>query len=97
MAVNLSPKARFQQTKAVVETHKRMVESEIFEKATEAALLEYQAELSANPNNQGNGNSAAAAFFKLTGAQEYIATLRALANTPRQPPQAPNLNLNHKA
>jgi hypothetical protein len=88
--INPSPRTRFQQDVLSVTKHRAMLEMPSFTAATDAAMLQYQAELAARCND---GNSAAAMGFKLLGAHEYLQTLKLLAESPRPAPAVPNDNL----
>lgn len=79
IVINLSPKIRFMANAAAVKAHRAMAQSEAFEAAIQAALLEYQNILC----NAKDANMAAAAHFKSTGALEFANLFKTLAESPR--------------
>ena len=79
--LNPSPKARFQQAPDNISKHRALVDSKEFQRACDFALLQYQAELS---QRIVDGTNAAANYFRMLGAQEFIQTMRLLSeSTPR--------------
>ena len=78
--VNPSPKQRFQAIKHCVDAHRELMQRPDMAASLDAAFNELQWELCGGNLTQGvDGNSAAAKFYKLMGAHEYIRTLRTLA------------------
>jgi hypothetical protein len=76
---NPQPKARFQESSQNISKHRDMVESTEFQRACDFALLQYTALMTQTALD--NFNIAAACHFKLAGAQEFILTLRTLAES----------------
>lgn len=70
-----------------------MVQTSVFERSLDYALLEYQSlvavQVSENPSN------AAFAGLKLTGAQEFVQTLKLLSEQPRLAGRPLVQNLDH--
>lgn len=92
--LNPSPKQRFQQQGSFVSTHREMVDSAAYNRATEFGLQQYAIMLG---QSVGDGNSAMAVGFKLQGAVEILLTMRNLSETPTAPKNIPNPNLDHKS
>lgn len=88
--LNPSPKTRFQQSADNVSKHRALVDSNEFQRACDFALMQYQAELSSRPVDM---QIAAGSFFKLTGAQEFLQTLRMLSEAPMIRPVVDQDNL----
>jgi hypothetical protein len=82
-----SPKARFIQSGTRVSDHRRMVGSDIFDQATDAAMLHYSIQLARNTTD---GNTGMVNGLKIAGAQEFLVILKTLAETPRPMPR-PNI------
>ena len=76
--VNPTPKARFQSAPQNITAHHAMIERDSFDKAADAALLQYCADMAQQTRD---GNSAMAMGFKLQGALEYLQTLKLLEET----------------
>jgi len=93
--MNLTPKARFQQSENSLSAHKRMIESKEFERAADFAMLEYQRAVMQSP--AGPGDSPGANYFRLLGAQEFLQQLRNLADQHQPVPRIMDPNLNHAA
>lgn len=70
---NPSPKARFAESDQSVTKHRDMVTDRTFERAADFALLEYHALLCRKEQNP------AFIGLKLMGAQEFLQTMRLLA------------------
>ncbi len=70
-----------------------MMETRPFQRAIDYALLEYQAQLAQEVSS--NPQSAAFSGLKMTGAQEFLQTLRLLSETPSLPKRQPTVNLDH--
>lgn len=80
--VNPSPKQRFIATKAYVDAHRDFCQRPDLQRALDFALAQYAWELCAMDMD---GNKAAQNQFKLTGAHEFVRTLKSLAETPMMP------------
>lgn len=80
--VNPSPKARFQSVAQNITAHRAMLERDSFDKATDAAMLQYSADLA---TQNRDGNCAMAMGFKLQGAMEFLQTLKLLAEVGQAP------------
>jgi hypothetical protein len=72
-----------------------MVASEEFETAADAALLEYERQLSMIPFD--NFNACAAAHLRKVGAHEFLQIFRNLCETPSVPAVKLNDNLDHRS
>lgn len=97
--VNPSPKSRFLETKGAIEAHHGLIQTESFQRAKDAALLEYQRKLATNLGVSQNAQVEGMVMgWKLAGVQEYLAELLNLAEKPMVA-QAPGLSriLNHEA
>jgi hypothetical protein len=92
--INPSPRQRFQSLPGILNPHREMVSSDIFRVAADHAMLQYQADIAEQTRD---GNSAVAAAYRLLGAQEFLQTLRLLAEMPRPVPVAADHNLNPEA
>lgn len=92
--LNPTPKTRFRESANNISEHRAMVETRPFQRACDFALLEYQAYLASWVAE--NPQSAAFAGLKLTGAQEFLTTMRALSESPRLMPKLVPQNLDHK-
>lgn len=67
--------------KADVEAINALAASPIFEKASDAALLQYQEQLHFGPNGPSDMTQAAGNYLRLLGAREFLFTLRNLGQT----------------
>jgi hypothetical protein len=74
--VNPSPKTRFQAVNGHISAHRSMIELPAFDRAADAAMLEYSA---FTTQQNVDGNSAMATGFKLQGAREFLAVFKTLA------------------
>lgn len=83
MSPNPSPKELFLNDNKAVTAHKNLVQSDVFQRSIETALLQMQRDLAAS--RVTDVGSAAAAHFCMVGAQQFVATLRTLADTSRPP------------
>ena len=79
-----TPKARFIASGTRISDHRRMVGSDIFAASTDAAMLEYTAQLSRYAIEASAGMVVG---LKTAGAQEFLAILKTLAETPRPIPR----------
>ena len=89
---NPTPKARFQSNKRAIEDHRRMIEQPAFDAGADFALMEYQRTLS---QQAVSFNDAAANHFKISGALEFLQTLRNLAEMPVLTAKMDKDNLTH--
>jgi hypothetical protein len=80
--VNPSPKARFMAVKRAIESHRQMLETPAFERATDMATMEYERLVAEQVRD---GNSAMAAGFKIQGALEFLQILKTLAEAQPMP------------
>lgn len=87
-----TPRQRFKESQSNLADHRRMVESDAFERAADYALMEYTMILGRTPEGL-----AAAAHFKSVGAQEFLLILKTLAETPQIPRGTAPASLNHDA
>lgn len=72
-----------------------MIEGTAFQLAADFAMLEYSARMAMMVSE--NPQLASVAGFKLTGAQEFLQTLRLMSEQPRVVAQPVIGNLDHKA
>ncbi len=93
--INLSPKARFQQSNDTISRHRAMLETREFERASDTAVIQYAALIAETVKD---ANSAVAAGFKLQAVFEFLHTMRNLGEQPPKIVSAPiTQNLNHSA
>jgi len=85
-----SPRQRFHDSQAFLADHRRMVESDAFQRAADYALMEYTRVIGNTPEGL-----AAAAHFKSVGAQEFLLIFKTLAESSHMPKSAPPSQLNH--
>jgi hypothetical protein len=91
---NPTPKTVFRESTDNIKAHNELTQSRPFTRAIDFALLEYQREL-ANECLKDMGKSAFVGL-KMTGAQEFVRTLRGLADIQVSPPVIVDPdNLNH--
>lgn len=87
-----TPREQFQSNKKMVEGHISMVWSDQFAASRDAALLEYQRNLS---SQVGEGTGAASAGIKLRGVMEFIELFTRLADATPPLPKRTNDNLTY--
>lgn len=87
----LTPRPRFQENKVFCSNHKELVVSDQFRAALEASLIE---QVMALPNTY-NADEAAAAYYRIVGARDFIHHLLNVAEQSKTPPERPPANLNH--
>jgi hypothetical protein len=92
---NPTPKARFLQVNPAhtISKHREMVDSDTFQRAADAALLQYQIALAEQIRD---GNTAATSGFKMQGVIEFLQLFRNLSETPIIPMPIRNDNLKHE-
>ena len=76
---NPSPKARFLSNPTNIKVHRVMVDGDVFQRACDVALLEYQGQCALTIRDQ---TSAMAVGLKKQGALEVIQTMKTLADVP---------------
>ena len=91
-----TPKQKFHTNPTFVAAHNRMVESQEFDLSCDIALMEYQRLLVALGQNEVNLNAAAVAHIKITGAMEYLKTLKGLGLKFTIPAAKQTGNMQHK-
>jgi hypothetical protein len=74
---NPTPKERFLAEQTNVDQHKRLLDLPAFERGCSVAFSEYSRRCAANAGD--NMNSAALAGLQLSGAAQFLSTLRNLA------------------
>lgn len=79
LPINPTPKLQFQQSSDNIAKHKRLLEMTELERGINFALLQMQADLADRPTD---GNAAAANWFRIMGANDFIKTFRELAQSP---------------
>lgn len=78
-----SPKARFLSLKSCVDQHMDLLSRPDLQLSLEQALLQYNWEVCGGGNMVDiNGNSAAASFYKILGAHEFLRIFKTLAQPP---------------
>ena len=90
--INPTPRARFQSSSDNISKHRNLIGTHEFQRAIDLALLQYALDLS-----KTEASLASATHWRLLGAQEFIFTLRNLAEMPQHVTTAPPPNLIHKA
>ena len=90
MAVGKSPRQEFQEKKNAVHNHREMIT--VIEDGLKTGLLQYQYELT---TADATGNQAAANFYKLCGAREFVRVLENLGVIPPKVTQVTSPNLDH--
>jgi hypothetical protein len=89
--VNLTPKKKFQENKQAAEKHRDLVLNPDFRNALEAALLEQILTLP----NTFDPTEAAAAYYRIVGARDFITHLLSIAELPKALSGLPPINLDH--
>lgn len=87
----LTPKQSFLEKKALAEAHRDLVLSTQFRESLHAALLDHVLSLPATTDPV----AAAAAYYNIMGAREYINRLLNIAEQPKSAPPPPPANLDH--
>jgi len=77
--VNPSPKARFIAVKTYVDAHRELIQRPDLQRGLDFALMQMMMD---ECQSAVDGNSAAAAAYKMAGAKGFIKILRELAETP---------------
>jgi hypothetical protein len=90
---NVLPRFRFQANQQYLSAHRDFLATPMFERAIDAALLQYQAELSQGCKDQ---YSAMAMGLRLLGAQELVQKLWDLGIVPERPTPNKSDNLDHR-
>lgn len=90
--VNPRPKTEFQLTPQYVQSHRALIERDDLRRSLKFALLEYQTQLCEQARD---GNTAAAAHFRLMGANEFINAFLLLGEMPKPVIVERTANLNH--
>lgn len=90
--MNLSPKKDFLEKKQFADSHRELVVSNQFTTALQAALIE---QVMALPDTY-DPNEAAAAYYRIRGARDYIHHLLNIAEVTKTPTALPPANLNHR-
>lgn len=90
-----TPKQKFQMSSTRISDHREMVGSDIFQEATDSALLEYQSRVVLG--SKGTMEGAAAGFLKIAGAHEFVLLLKNLAENIPVPAAVRDDNLNPRA
>jgi hypothetical protein len=86
-----TPKQRFLQHKDIAKEHRDIVDRDTFSIAMDMALLDLLHNLSHADNNE----QAAANYYVIRGAMNYMAKLSTLADTTPEKKQLPEDNLMH--
>lgn len=85
--VNPSPKARFLNYKPFVDSHRELIQKPELQRGIDFSLLEMQLRQS---EKVSDGNSAAAANYRMEGALEFVRTLKTLAEVQVVPKRVPS-------
>lgn len=94
--INPTPKTRFQESGQNIGSHRDMVDSQVFQRAIDFAVMEYTRQLATNTAQ--DSQRAAVNGFKQAGAMEFIDVLRNLSESPApMPPPTQIPQLNHRA
>ena len=81
--VNPSPRARFKAVKHCVDQHRELIARQDFQIALDYSLQQMLWEMTGGAGPvQVIGNDAAAGFYRLQGASEFIRILKTLAESP---------------
>jgi hypothetical protein len=91
---NPTPRDQFREKADNISLHRTLVDSPQFERGVHFTMLEYQRMLSTQVKD---GNSAAAAGYKLQGAIEIMGVLRMLAEPAPSMPKLASQSLDHNA
>lgn len=98
--VNPSPKQKFLGLKHCVDQHRELLQRPDLNTSVDMALQQYQWEVCGGNILQdtmtANGNSAAASYYKLLGAHEFLRTFRLLAEQPKIPPKDSTGEISHE-
>jgi hypothetical protein len=86
----LSPRQQFQQNAAFLHAHREFVGSDAFSRSINAALLQQQIEWGQQVKDQG---TAMMVGIKIQAVQEFLMTLKTLAEVPKLSVTRPNDNL----
>ena len=89
-----TPKQRLHANTRLIKDYVVMVDSEVFQQATDLAMLQYQQQTTQRVNDTVTG---AMAGLKLQGAQEFLAILRSLPDTSVVSTRKDNDNLQEKS
>ena len=90
-----SPKENFIKEKSRVEEHRSLLSHPSFSLSIETAFAEMTHELLANMPD--NANDGAGRAFCISGAQQFIRTLKNLSEMPERPKPTVMRTLNHNA
>ncbi len=95
---NPSPKQKFLGIKHCVDAHRELMQRPDLATSLEQALLQLQWEICGG-NLQGtiDGNGAAARFYKLLGAHEFLRILKTLAEVPTVLPTPTPGEIDHQS
>lgn len=84
--VNPTPKQRFVAVSAYVTAHRDLIQRPEVQRAFDYALAQMLYEQSSEVSD---GNSAAAGFYRMAGAQRFVTVLKELGETPNVPVRKP--------
>lgn len=90
---NPSPKTRFLQIKSCIDAHVNLVQRPDFTLALDTAEKEL---LWQKSTENGTANDAAANYYRLQGAHQFIRILKTLAEQPRPLPTAEPTGISHE-
>ena len=89
----MTPKAKFQKTAASLTTFRNIVDSDVFTRAHELAMVQFQDDLPKPLTVE----IATANGYKLQGAKEFLSTLLNFAETPAPLAKQPHSGINYDA
>lgn len=87
----LTPRTKFQENKAYLQSHQELVVSDRFRCALEASLVEMVLSMPMTYD----AVEAAAAYNRIMGARDFVAHLLNIAEGPKEPKTPQPLNLDH--
>jgi len=91
LAINAGAKTRYMQSSSVISAHRNLMTSDVMRNALDYAFLAYQERVATTEPQM-----AAAGFFRLQGAREFIEQLVTLAENPVRIPTKDMDNLSHR-
>lgn len=92
---NPTPMQVLHSSKEMLHRHRELMQQPAFVQAVQMAEAQYVRML-ATSRSVCDGNTAAANFYKISGASEFINVLKNLGETAPLPPQSTDRKLDHK-
>jgi hypothetical protein len=78
---NPSPKSRFLESNDNISKHKRMIESNEYQRGLDFSMLQYQADLALRCSDPNNAHVMG---IKLSGVLEFLDVMKRLADSPQE-------------